>query len=67
MKELFIYNKKPMIKLKEITNLATLVSLQLGLLNTLPLEGKSEIFVNEIENNFYGFIFFKKFYMFYQN
>jgi hypothetical protein len=56
-----------MIKLKEITNLATLVSLQLGLLNTLPLEGKSEIFVNEIENNFYGFIFFKKFYMFYQN
>ncbi len=34
--------------------------------NTLPLEGKYEFFLNKIRNNFYGFISFKKCYIFYQ-
>ncbi len=36
-------------------------------INTLPSEGKSEIFVNKIKNNFCGFIFLYKCYIFYQN
>jgi hypothetical protein len=35
--------------------------------NTIRTEGKYEIFVNKIKNNFYGFAFFKNCHIFYQN
>jgi hypothetical protein len=35
--------------------------------NTLWPKSKSEIFANKIKNNFSGYIFFKNYYIFYQN